>query len=1206
MLSVVITAAALFSFKTSALSLSYSGSSSSNGTGASATTSGYSISYDDANKNICGYRFSIVSSNGLPKSGTQVANIYLCDLTIGSNAYFGGQRFIVSANVVANKKQLANGMSVTSSSTTQYCDYYSTACGFYSNLPQAPGSIGSWIKNSNSSYLNLQRIYYYCNSNLANATESDYVLIEPIFSLKLAGTQTAATATELAIYGAAVSGGDGYKGTDGNLYNAGSGTLWNLSNYINREFPNTLYVSSKTDVYSAITINTSSKYTYKQIIGNGYGCSVLTVKNVIPIKKVYIAYHPNGGTVTTATNTYGWVQMDGVTYFHSIAHGKSDDPRNPSTFGMKRTGYTFIGWEVNSTGTILDPDVEYASTVYAQHDDASKTTANTSEVYCQLIAKWKVNKVELAYHPNGGVTNTELNAYGWIKLNDTVCFDTLEYGESDDPYNASTFGLKRTGYTFVGWEVYSTGKLLDENTEYDSTVYAHHSDSSLTTANKNAVVCYLYAKWEVNEVSLAYHPNGGTTDTELNQYGWIMLDGTVYFDKLKYGEADDPYNASTFGLKRPGYKFAGWRVESTGAILDENTVYDSTVYAHASDSSKTTANTHEVTCYLQAEWEKRSYTNTISHWATGFNGNGNSDSKNAFRLGDTTFTKEYKQVFYLNEDYAMPIPNGYYLPPQYGTSAFVGTWTAYPFNTEITQTAKNLWFEYDYLPIEYNITYNLDGGENDENNPDNYNILNGVILNNPQKNNANFLGWDIKMSKDIFLSAMENNWNYDFVLYDLKPGTDYNIAIDEAKITSGTATEFTCLIYDFTTGSVLAQKETPFGKDINFTLSCPETADATHDICLLVYAGVTCYTSGNAVTYDNISVKFESDGVNQGCDSNFSSADDLYAKLERRIACDIEFTAKWENNDIFDLVILPIEPNAPYRENTEVITSYWIVNCAATDIIPSHNISAIMTVYENDDIICVIKKHNIVIPEMDKNLVYFNWNVPNTITEDKVRITCVLTIDSVEDESVTDEYSIIPFNYYSTPDTRYQKKAPDGFSVPSAPVDNSESGRWWQWEYTGSSYALKQYAITTGTNDISLHAPLAPSSYMESGNLHIKSGYGFECCFTPKIQIISGYDTDSTRDCNPSQYCYALFPEYNYSSASTKCRTFKFMSEKISFNPVAEMQNLHFIPLYYPDGKYQFQIVMSDCWTPAGMIKTNQIATLYIDGNIYDDWYIQH
>lgn len=75
------------------------------------------------------------------------------------------------------------------------------------------------------------------------------MLTEPIFRMKLAGVQTAATATELALYGAAVSGGDGYNGSNGNLYNAGSGTLWNLMNYINREFPNALYVSSNTGVY---------------------------------------------------------------------------------------------------------------------------------------------------------------------------------------------------------------------------------------------------------------------------------------------------------------------------------------------------------------------------------------------------------------------------------------------------------------------------------------------------------------------------------------------------------------------------------------------------------------------------------------------------------------------------------------------------------------------------------------------------------------------------------------------------------------------------------------------------------------------------------------------------------------------------------------------------------------------------------------------
>lgn len=286
-LTVIMTMTAVFTMKTHAISLDYSGGSSSNNTGAKATTSGFTVSYDKAKDNICGYRFSVVSSLGTPKSGTKAVNVYLSDITIGNSAYSSGQRFIVSSGVVANKKQLANGTKVSSTASTQGCEYKSGNCGFYSSLPQNPDSIGTWIKNSANNYQNLSRIYVICGTNLSNATESDYVLTEPIFRMKLAGVQTAATATELALYGAAVSGGDRYNGGNGNLYNAGSGTLWNLMYYINREFPNALYVSSNTGVYNAVSVKTSGRYTYKTIIQNGYGCSVLTVKNVITIKKDY-------------------------------------------------------------------------------------------------------------------------------------------------------------------------------------------------------------------------------------------------------------------------------------------------------------------------------------------------------------------------------------------------------------------------------------------------------------------------------------------------------------------------------------------------------------------------------------------------------------------------------------------------------------------------------------------------------------------------------------------------------------------------------------------------------------------------------------------------------------------------------------------------------------------------------------------------------
>ena len=254
----------LTTLTTHAISLDYSGGSSSNDTGAGPSTSGFQVTWADTVKNVAGYRFSIVTSSGTPKSGTKVVNVYLSDVTEGTSAY-NSHRFIISSGKVANKKQLANGTKVSSTSTKQSCDYKSGDCGFYSTLPQNPSSVGSWIKNSSNSYQNLSRIYVLCGSSLASASESDYVLIEPIFKPSLAGTKTAATATELAIYGAAVSGGDGYNGGNGNLYNAGSSTLWNIMYYVNREFPNALYVSANTDVYNAVTIKTSGRYTYKQI-----------------------------------------------------------------------------------------------------------------------------------------------------------------------------------------------------------------------------------------------------------------------------------------------------------------------------------------------------------------------------------------------------------------------------------------------------------------------------------------------------------------------------------------------------------------------------------------------------------------------------------------------------------------------------------------------------------------------------------------------------------------------------------------------------------------------------------------------------------------------------------------------------------------------------------------------------------------------------
>ena len=1019
-LCVLMTIMAWTTLTAHAVSLSYSGGSSSNDTGAVATTSGYSISYTDTVKNVCGYRFSVVTANGLPKSGTKVVNVFLSDVTEGTSGYSSADRFIISSGKIANKKQLANGTKVSSTTTVQSCDYKSGNCGFYSTLPQNPSSIGNWIKSTGNSYQNLQRIYVLCGTNLASATESDYVLIEPMFRPSLAGRRTVATATELAVYGAAVSGGDGYTGGNGNLYNTGSSTLWNLMNYVNREFPNALYVSSKTDVYNAVTIKTSSKYTYKEIIQNGLGCSVLTVKNVVPINKVYISYNANGGTSNTTypLNQSGWLTTNGSTNIHSLTHGKSTDPYNATTFGLKKTGYQFGGWKVYSTGKILDQDTKYASTEYAQYNDKTKTTANTATVYCHLYAEWIPNVAYISYHANGGTSNTTypINQSGWLTSSGSTNFHSITHGETDDPYNATTFGLKKTGYQFGGWKVYSTEKILNQDTNYASTEYAQYNDKSKTTANTVTVYCHLYAVWIPNVVNIAYHPNGGTTTKPLSANGFIM-NSSEYFHTINYGSTSDPYNASTLALTRTGYTFKGWKVQGTETVLNQDTVYASTVYSQYDNSSKTTSNTSTVYCHLYAAWEP----NVVK---IAYHPNGGTTTKSLSANG-----------FILNN-------SEYFHAVNYGS-------TSDPFNASslaLTRTGYT------------------------------------------------FKGWKI------------------------------------------------------------AGTETVLDQD-------------------------TIYNSTIYSQYDNPS-------------KNTSNTSTVYCHL----------LAEWEKD--ICLTLVPIEPNAAYRENTEVITSYWLVNVSDKDYTPQMGAEIVFEVYDVDGRVIAAGTQEAISPKNDKNLVYFQWRVADGMALEVVSVQAYIQESGNQYGHVEENYTIAFFDELTTPDTEYEAKAPDDFSVPTPSGSDVTAARWWRWVYSGGVFVKKEYAVCTAVDELTLLTPTNPSAYMQDGILHMKSGYGFECWFTSSMAAVDGYNADSVISCVEPQYFYAQFPEYNYAYSDTTCRSFQMQSGANTFIYLGTRKRQHFTPIYYPDGPYIFEIILSDCWTPAGMLTGYQAVTIQIEGNMFDDWYI--
>jgi len=115
-------------------------------------------------------------------------------------------------------------------------------------------------------------------------------------------------------------------------------------------------------------------------------------------------------------------------------------------------------------------------------------------------------------------------------------------------------------------------------------------------------------------------------------------------------------------------------------------------------------------------------------------------------------------------------------------------------------------------------------------------------------------GWRTTIvEKDVTMSSSTSNYNYTRIVNGLTSSANtYDIYIDKAEITSGTATKFACLLYDFTNDKILASAQHVFGSDIKLTLE--GTAASGTDIAIIIYSGVNGSTSGNATKYTGVKI----------------------------------------------------------------------------------------------------------------------------------------------------------------------------------------------------------------------------------------------------------------------------------------------------------------------------------------------------------------
>ena len=610
-----------------------------------------------------------------------------------------------------------------------------------------------------------------------------------------------------------------------------------------------------------------------------YGCSNFRLN--VSYSSYKLTLNPNGGV--SKGNTSAFTLSPNVI----IGYGNWWDI---SGYTPTRTGYTFNGWYNAPSG---------GTKVYYANGSCVPNTAYWDDlkrwIYrgnLTVYAQWTPNIAHITYNVQGGTVGNGYgtNQYGHVSHNGSVWFHDVAYGSNSDPYDASTFGLTKTGYHFGGWRIRSSGTVLNQSTSYGSTTYVDYSNSSLSTSNKSEVWCYLDAVWIPNTYTITYNGNGGTWNST-----------NTWSTSVTYGQ---PYVTESNFFTRPGYRFVGWNESSTGS---------STSWTDWIGKPWTWATTKNVTLY--AQWEPDAYTNYISHWLYGFNNEGTNGDKHAFQIGSTSFSAINGNTFTLGANNAVTPPHGCFVENYIGTSSVTGNWTGYEFGQSFTQKPASMGFQYNYSPYQYDITYNLDGGTNDSRNPSSYNVLYGKTLYEPTKSGYTFRGWkeELFRAKDavIYSGASRNGetftftnntsgntfnaskvqvWTNDWSRYIAQPvsvgvGTHNNI-VGTYTHTEPTGNYMITVAANGTTQDYNAPLKNVYlvkGKTYTFAIGSSSV-------------------SSNKVTIGNVSVKGDITGINAGKSvPNPVTMSFINNELPTRKIGDVKLTATWERTPYLDV-----------------------------------------------------------------------------------------------------------------------------------------------------------------------------------------------------------------------------------------------------------------------------------------------------------------